>query len=126
MRSILDRYREESAAGHLVYQSCPSCGAVQGFPRDFCHRCGEKNPEWRRSRGQGKVAAVTTLHRAPTPAYRERVPYEIVLVDLAEGFRVMGHAAPGLSIGDRVIARFEPVEGRDLLHFGPDQTNIQQ
>jgi uncharacterized protein len=119
MRSLLDHHRAEAARGRLAYQSCPSCGAVQAVPRNFCHRCGARDPEWRVSEGRGTVAAVTTLNRAPTPAYRERVPYGIVLVDLAEGYRVMGHAEPGLAVGDRVVADHGPVEDRNLLRFRP-------
>ena len=119
MQSILDHHCEQAAQGRLAYQCCPACGAVQGMPRSFCHRCGAHDPEWRVSEGRGLVAAATTLHRAPTPEYRERVPYDIVLVDLAEGFRVMGHAEPGLSVGDRVAAEFEPAAGRNLLRFRP-------
>lgn len=117
MQEISERYAREAAQGRLVYQVCPHCGGAQAFPRAFCASCGSHAVEWRESAGRGTVAAVTTLYRAPTPDYRERVPYSIALIDLNEGPRVMGHAAPGLGIGDAVAMRIETHGERSLAMF---------
>jgi uncharacterized OB-fold protein len=45
------------------------------------------------------------------------VPYNIVLVDTAEGFRMMAHGKRDLAIGDRVNARFAPFAGRLVPYF---------
>jgi uncharacterized protein len=45
------------------------------------------------------------------------VPYNIVLVDTAEGFRMMAHGDNALAIGDRVNARFVPFAGRLVPYF---------
>jgi uncharacterized protein len=46
------------------------------------------------------------------------VPYAVVLVDMREGFRMMGHGDRDLLAGDNVQARFEMFTGRLMPYFG--------
>ncbi|MFO1322221.1 MAG: OB-fold domain-containing protein [Burkholderiales bacterium] len=101
----------------VAYQHCPACASNWAFRRTFCPRCGSVSPETRQASGDGVVYAVTTVTRAPTDEFRALAPYAIVLVDLAEGPRVMAHGVGGLSIGDRVRAGFIDVAGRVLPRF---------
>jgi uncharacterized protein len=103
------------AAGELRYRRCASCGAAPFPPRPFCRRCGGAT-RWEVSRGQGTVYATTRVTRAPTPDFAALVPYDILLVDLDEGFRMMAHGAPGLGIGERVRVGFRRHGGRALPH----------
>ena len=102
----------------IVYQRCGGCGAVWYFRRDFCPRCGKTRPTVLRSSGRGTVCAQTLVHRAPSEALRSQVPYLIALVDMEEGFRVMGHADARLAIGGPVQARFEQFGEMLVPHFG--------
>jgi hypothetical protein len=45
------------------------------------------------------------------------LPYNILLVDCAEGFRMMAHGEKDLAIGDDVTARFEEFAGRLVPYF---------
>jgi len=56
--------------------------------------------------GEGVVHAISVITRAATPEARAHVPYAVVLVDMAEGFRMMGHGDRALNIGDRVSATY--------------------
>lgn len=105
------------AAGELRYQRCRACAAVLSYPRAFCPHCGATDLEWRKSRGSGTVYALTRVERAPSDEFRALAPYVIVLVDLDEGYRMMAHGAPGLSIGARVQVTFFEHEGRHLPRF---------
>ena len=96
-----------SGGAGLVVQRCASCGATWYFARSLCPRCGTDSPESRPSTGAGTVVAVTVVHRAPSDEWRPFAPYTLALVDLEEGVRVMGHAEPGVAIGDRVVVRFD-------------------
>jgi uncharacterized OB-fold protein len=107
------------ARHELRYQRCIACNHPQALARHACARCGGNRLAWERASGRGVVHSATTIWRAPTEAFRARVPYAIVLVDLDEGARVMGHADPGVAIGDRVAAGFQDVDGRVLLRFAP-------
>ena len=77
-------------------------------PQLLC-RCGAPDPIEKRASGEGTVYATSLVCRAATPETRAHVPYNIVLVDCAEGFRMMAHGDPDLAIGDQVTARFAPV-----------------
>jgi uncharacterized OB-fold protein len=111
---VADWTTGEEAIG---YQSCAACGSLQYFRRSFCAACGAPDPIDKRASGMGTVYAVTQVCRAATPEAREHVPYTIVLVDTAEGFRMMAHGDDGLSIGDKVIARYRGFTGRLVPHF---------
>jgi uncharacterized OB-fold protein len=106
-----------SGAEAIVYQSCAACGAVQYFRRSFCCRCGAPDPVEQRASGKGRVYATSLVCRAATPETRAHVPYNIVLVDTPEGFRMMAHGDNDLRIGDDVIARFAPFAGRLIPYF---------
>ena len=108
------------AAGELRYQRCRACAAPQSYPRAFCLRCGGADLEWRIGRGRGTVYAWTRVERAPSDEFRALAPYLIVLVDLDEGYRMMGHGAAQLAIGERVRAGFFEHGRRHLPRFYKD------
>ena len=101
----------------IVYQSCAACGATQYFRRSFCAICGAPDPLEKRASGNGTVYATSLVCRAATPETRAHIPYNIVLVDCAEGFRMMAHGDRDLAIGDPVTARFTPFAGRLVPYF---------
>jgi uncharacterized OB-fold protein len=101
----------------IVYQSCAACGNLQYFRRSFCTACGAADPVDKRASGEGTVYATSLVCRAATPETRAHVPYNIVLVDTSEGFRMMAHGDNDLSIGDKVIARFARFAGRLVPYF---------
>jgi uncharacterized protein len=106
-----------TGAEAITCQSCSACGTLQYFRRSFCASCGASDPEEKRASGQGTVYATSLVCRAATPETRAHVPYNIVLVDTAEGFRMMAHGDIDLVIGDQVTARFAPFAGRLVPHF---------
>ncbi|MCW5623443.1 MAG: OB-fold domain-containing protein [Burkholderiales bacterium] len=105
------------AEREVRYQICADCGHVQTLARLACRSCGASRLEWRRAAGTGAVFAVTVVSRAPSDEFRALAPYTLVLVDLDEGCRIMGHAEPGVQIGQRVVADFFDHGGRTLLRF---------
>jgi uncharacterized OB-fold protein len=105
----------------ILYQSCRSCDKVQYFRRDFCAACGSTELNEVRASGRGTIYAISLVCRAATPETRAHVPYNIVLVDSAEGFRMMAHGAGDLAIGDDVVARFVPFAGRIVPYFEKEQ-----
>jgi uncharacterized protein len=96
----------------ISYQCCAGCRSLQYFRREFCAACGGSDLIEQRASGEGTVYAITQVARVATPEAREHVPYSIVLVDAAEGFRMMAHGDNDLAIGDRVTAHFRRFAGR--------------
>lgn len=96
-------YRARLVDGAIPFQHCRACGRSVFHPRVLCPHCGGVDLEWRTSSGAGEVYSQTYL-----PA-RDGGGHQVLLVDLAEGFRVMGVAAgEPLAIGDRVVGRSVP------------------
>lgn len=101
----------------IVYQSCAACGKPQYFHRSFCAACGTPDPVEKQASGAGTVYATSLVCRAATPETRAHVPYNIVLVDTVEGFRMMAHGDNDLAIGDKVIAGYRPFAGKLVPYF---------
>jgi uncharacterized OB-fold protein len=106
-----------TGAEAIVYQCCGTCGNLQYFRRSFCCVCGAADPVDKHAGGEGTVYATSLVCRAATPETRAHIPYNILLVDMSEGFRMMAHGDNGLAIGDRVTARFASFAGRLVPYF---------
>jgi uncharacterized protein len=72
----------------LLIQRCKECGAFQFYPRAACMHCLSDNIEWVRASGKGKVYSFTIAHRPGNPAFADRVPYNIAIIELDEGVRL--------------------------------------
>ena len=101
----------------ILYQTCGSCGCVQYFRRDFCAACGSTKLTETRASGEGTIYATSLVCRAATPETKAHVPYNILLVDASEGFRMMAHGENDLAIGDKVFARYKQFAGRLVPYF---------
>jgi uncharacterized OB-fold protein len=112
--SILDW---TGGADGIAYQTCEACKAVWYFHRSFCPGCGKGEPVTRQASGLGTLHARTLVSRAPSEELRAHVPYLIVLVDAAEGFRLMAHGDPALAIGDKVRAKYIQLAGKKIPYF---------
>jgi uncharacterized OB-fold protein len=106
-----------TGAEAIVYQSCAACGSKQYFRRSFCAGCGAPDPIDQRASGEGVVYATSLVVRAATPEARAHVPYNIVLIDTAEGFRMMAHGDNDLKIGDPVSAQYRRFTDRLVPYF---------
>jgi uncharacterized protein len=107
-----------------LVQWCTTCEQPIFFPRANCPRCLSTTLEWRPSEGRGTVYAVTVEHHPQNPMMASRAPYAVVLVDLADGIRVMSNivnADPNaVRIDMAVRVAWEPLsDGRNLPVFEP-------
>ncbi len=109
-------------ADRIVFQRCDTCHAVIWYLRSVCPHCMGPSLSIVESAGLGEVHSFTTLSRAGHPARVEDVPYSVVLVDLDEGFRIIGDFSPVAEtdiIGCRVRASIEHEEAGARLVFSP-------
>ena len=109
--SPLATYHRHLRAGELAYQFSPAAGKAVFFPRLVCPFSGSSDLEWRISEGMGTVHATTVVYP------REGDPYNISLIDLDEGFRMMsrveGVAPLEVRIGQRVKVRIVAQSGEE-------------
>ncbi|OZI34000.1 hypothetical protein CAL29_10590 [Bordetella genomosp. 10] len=101
----------------LDMQRCADCGAWWALRPYACAACGGTSLAWTRASGEGVVTACSVVHRAPDAAWREYAPYTLVLVRLREGPVLMGHAAPGVAVGDAVAGQVWAHGQHLLLRF---------
>lgn len=111
--SPLQTYLGYCQRGVLAYQVGVSSGEPVFYPRLFGPETGEAL-EWAESAGLGTVYAATTVHQRNAPSYN------VVLVDLDEGFRMMsrvdGVATDDVRIGLRVRAQMVPADDEHPAH----------
>tara|TARA_R110001599_G_scaffold305818_1_gene512218 strand:- start:123 stop:536 length:414 start_codon:yes stop_codon:yes gene_type:complete len=98
-------FAEFLARDEFRIQRCRACGSHLFYPRLACTRCGDTALEWVLPSGRGTVHAVSIVNRSA----EKGGPYNVVLVDLAEGPRMMsrveGVANAQVLIGMEVHAR---------------------
>ena len=122
----MSEHRAALADGRLAFQRCSPCGHAWLPPRDACPRCLSPEHRWEDASGTARIISWVIYHRAFHPAFADRVPYNVVVVELAEGPRLISNViggepadpAAGLAIeaplrfvaeteGDVPVARFE-------------------
>ena len=105
--------------GVLLLQHCDDCHHVQYYQQGMCRQCGSDNLTHRAASGRGKVHSFSVVHRAPGPAFKEDVPYAVLLVDLEEGPRMISTyigGQPGdVSFDMDVVLVCEPVDDETTL-----------
>ena len=112
-------WRQSLAEGRFLLQRSPADGRHFYPPRVIAPTPGGEALEWVEASGRGTVYSVTMISPKP-PAD----PYNVVLVDLAEGPRIMSRAeglpAAEVTIGMPVQARIDKQEGGEpILLFVP-------
>ncbi len=101
----------------LRFQRCRECGRAQRLARYACTHCGSSQLDWQTSSGRGTVFAATVVTRAPSDEFKALTPYGIVLVDLEEGGRLMGHGPIDAKIGERVNSEVFRLGNKNLIRF---------
>jgi len=75
---------EGCAAGVFLLHRCAMCSRHY-WPASRCVEHGDAAMQWVAASGRGRVYTYTVLHRAYTPATRDKVPFAIAVVQLEEG-----------------------------------------
>jgi len=76
----------------LTAQRCKACNKLFTFPpQGSCPHCLAPEYEWVTLSGRGKVYSFVTYHRAWHPAYQDKTPYNVSLIDLDEGPRLISN-----------------------------------
>jgi uncharacterized OB-fold protein len=97
----------------LVVQRCDGCGTHRFPARDQCSGCLAREATWVTVSGRGTVFSFAVMHQVYHPGFAAEVPYAVVVVELAEGARVLSNlvACPvdAIRIGMPVEVVFEDV-----------------
>ncbi len=81
------------ARGELRMQRCGACQKLRFYPRPMCPHCLSTEREWVPVSGLGTLYSWVICHPPVLPAFQDRVPYAVVVVELAEdpSLRMVGN-----------------------------------
>ncbi|MCU7370075.1 OB-fold domain-containing protein [Paucibacter sp. O1-1] len=103
--------------GTLKLQQCRQCSRFAFPPRGHCVHCDSADLQWAAPSGFGSVYSHTTIGRKPESGG----DYSVVLVDLAEGVRMMstvvGIAPREVQVGQNVKASVVLTDGVGKVVF---------
>jgi len=109
--SPLAAWREHLNAGNLAFQRDTATGKPVFYPRVAAPGSGNTELAWEVSRGLGTVYATSAI------AQRDKSAYNVALIDMDEGFRLMSRvesvAAEDVKIGQRVKVRIHQPGGEE-------------
>lgn len=94
----------ELAEGRLTGAACSDCGHAMVPPRPACYACGSRAVAVEEQPRAGEVVSHTAVH-TPPPAFEDRAPYTVGIVELASGARLTGRIDADydeVAIGDPV------------------------
>ena len=108
----------------LVMQQCRDCGTYRWHPAPVCGNCGSLNYEWVTLSGRGKVHTWSVVTHPVHPAAVKKVPYVVVVVELAEQegltmiSNLIGSEPDNIAFGQAVEVVFEShPSGQKLPQF---------
>ena len=111
------RHKAELDKGNFVIAQCQSCSKFHYFPHENCPFCGSGEVVFVAPKGTGVVYSYTVVARKAEAGG----DYNVVLVDLDEGVRLMsrveGVDPHSVKIGQRVKARVQVTDGKGLVLF---------
>jgi hypothetical protein len=110
-------YQHALKAGEFKIQKCNGCGKYVYYPRVLCNHCGSAELSWEQASGKATVYSTSIVRQPP-----EHGPdYNVCLVDLAEGPRMMTRiidiANEDIRIGMNVQGEIGAVDGQPAVVF---------
>jgi uncharacterized OB-fold protein len=103
---------------------CADCGRFHFYPRPACPWCASTSVAPASASGRGTVYSYSVVHRAPSKAFADQVPYVVAIIETDEGphlmSRIVGIAPEAVTIGLRVKAGFGLGSDPALAVFQPE------
>jgi uncharacterized OB-fold protein len=115
-------YWEALDRGELVFQRCSECGSAWLPARTECPRCLAPEWGWEKASGGGRLVSWVVYHRSYHPAFADRLPYNVAVVELDEGPRLISNitgvqGGEGLEADMRLHLHVERDAGVPLARF---------
>jgi uncharacterized OB-fold protein len=103
------------AQNEFRLQRCQLCRRWSHPPVETCPECGSVELAWEPASGHGTVFTWTITHHPFAAAFADRIPYPVVVVQCAEGPRVLttvvGLEENKLETGMSVVVEFMQLAG---------------
>ena len=129
-----ESYEQFLNSGKIMGSKCRKCGALALPPRPICISCFGSQMEWVQFKGNGKLAAFTSIVVAPPPMAKEGFgrnnPSVVGVVELQEGVKIVARITGvdakkpeqikvGISLSPEFIQRGEGANKQTSLAFKP-------
>lgn len=116
--------------GKLLLQQCDQCYQYQFYPRLYCMHCDSDTLHWVETSGHGIIYSYTIVHQNKSPEFVHDTPYNVAIVQLNEGPRLLSNIvdveATELKVDLPVMVIFDRVnETITLPRFKPLREDIQ-
>lgn len=117
-------YWDSLAHGTLSFQRCGACGHAWLPARSECPGCLADQWRWEKAGGSAKLISWVVYHVAFHPAFANRLPYNVAVVELDEGPRLISNVvgvadAETLKIDQRLRLVVEDESGTAVPRFTP-------
>jgi uncharacterized protein len=84
-------YWSSLANGVLSFQRCNACGHAWLPARSECPHCLADDSQWVPASGGAKLVSWVVYHLSYHPAFAQRLPYTVAVVELDEGPRLISN-----------------------------------
>jgi uncharacterized OB-fold protein len=112
-------YWEAARRHELRFPRCTACGRWRFPPRPMCPACLSVDHEWALATGRARLVSWVIVHPPVLPAWKDRVPLPVVLVECEEGVRTLGNlvgaTADALRMDMPMQVDFAPSPDGDLV-----------
>ena len=115
----------ESLKQHAMrLQRCTNCRAFRYPASSHCPHCLSEQAEWTPVSGRGTVYSWIVMHQIYDPAFKAEAPYNVAIVELAEGPRlttnIVDCSNDVIQIGMPLVVAYDDVsEQITLAKFRP-------
>lgn len=111
-------------SGVLSFQRCQACGHAWLPARSECPGCLAADWAWAPASGSARLISWVVFHVAYHKAFEHRLPYNVAVVELDEGPRLISNVvgvadAQTLRIGQRLRLQIEDEGGTAVPRFAP-------
>ena len=104
---------EGARRGEFLAQRCTACGQIWFPPSPNCSGCLSTDYEWAAMAGTGTVYSFIVYHQGWLPGYRDDLPYNVAIIELDEGVRLINNLVEvdndAIEVGMPVEVVFEDV-----------------
>lgn len=117
---ISQPYWDALKQGRLTFQRCRKCAYSWLPARAECPECLAAEWDWTEAKGTGRVISWVIYHHAYHEAFKDKLPYNVALVELDEGPRLITNITnpeAGIKPERPVKVKFEDEHGVALARF---------
>ena len=119
--ALNEPYWKGLEGGRMMFQRCAN-GHAWLPARDECPHCLSAKHAWEQASGRGKLLSWVVYRTAYHPAFKDRLPYVVAVVELDEGPRLMTNIVPAgapLALDMPVALKVEREGGCAVARFAP-------